>query len=201
MCNSDITVEEEKLIGESRQAFLELERRKFTNEDEIVSDDGSDVVTPEEWLIVTGIDTKEAEAILLKERMAFKRKVKVKAAKTITDAKRLQRKLPKKVSKPLLNYPSIGEDIDNSVKERKIGAHAWRRTGVLTFTYGSVSQTTGPKVTYKRIKEHLEQKYKTEFGYGTIVQLCVARNRRKLSAKRYKGVAKITSQGTERFFY
>lgn len=101
----------------------------------------------------------------------------------------------------MLNYPSIGEDIDNSVKERKIGAHAWRRTGVLTFTYGSVSQTTGPKVTYKRIKEHLEQKYKTEFGYGTIVQLCVARNRRKLSAKRYKGVAKITSQGTERFFY
>lgn len=50
----------------------------------------------EEWLNVTGIDTKEAEAILLKERMAFKRKVKVKAAKTITDGKLLQRKLPKK---------------------------------------------------------------------------------------------------------
>ena len=49
------------------------------------------------------------------------------------------------------------------------------------------------KVTYSRIKEHLEEVYQRKFSYGTVVQLCVARNRRRASAKHYKGVAKVTS--------
>ena len=85
-------------------------------------------------------------------------------------------------------YPNIGEDIETFVKERKVGADAWRRTGVLTFTYSKTSLVSGQKVTYGRIKKFLEEKYRTKFGHGTIVQLCVARNHRKLSAKRYKGV-------------
>ena len=43
-----------------------------------------------------------------------------------------------------------------------------------------------------RIQKFLEDKYKTKFSYGTIVRLCVARNHRRISAKRYKGVANIT---------
>ena len=56
------------------------------------------------------------------------------------------------------------------------------------------------KVTYSRIKEHLEEVYKRKFSYGTVVQLCVARNRRRQSAKRYKGVAKVTSRRARKGF-
>ena len=55
-------------------------------------------------------------------------------------------------------------------------------------------------MTYRRITKHLEKKYETKFGYGTIVQLCVARNRRKLSSKRYKGVAQVTSRKARKGF-
>ena len=63
---------------------------------------------------------------------------------------------------------------------------------------GNVKQ--GQKVTYKRIKQHLEDKYKTTFSYGTIVQLSVVRNKRRLSAKRYKGVARITCRRARKGF-
>ena len=33
----------------------------------------------------------------------------------------------------LKDYPNIGKDIEEQVKERSVGADAWRRTGVLTF--------------------------------------------------------------------
>lgn len=50
------------------------------------------------------------------------------------------------------------------------------------------------KVTFDRIRKHLEATYKRKFGYGTVVQLCVARNLRRKSAKRYKGVARVTTR-------
>ena len=38
----------------------------------------------------------------------------------------------------------------------------------------------------------MQNVYKRKFSYGTIVQLCVARNKRHLSSQRDKGVAKVT---------
>ena len=52
----------------------------------------------------------------------------------------------------------------------------------------------GSKITYNRIKEYLEKKNCTKFGYGTLVQLCVVHNRRKLSARRYWGAASLKSR-------
>ena len=43
------------------------------------------------------------------------------------------------------------------------------------------------------IQKHLESVYGRSFSYGTVVELCVARNCRRRSAKRYKGVAQVTS--------
>jgi len=82
----------------------------------------------------------------------------------------------------------MGKDIEEFARSRKVGADAWRRTGVLTFNGNS---RTGPNATYKRIQQHLETKYHCKFGYGTIVQMCVARNKHRLSARRYKEVAKL----------
>ena len=56
------------------------------------------------------------------------------------------------------------------------------------------------KATYTAIKQHLEQIYKRKIGYGTVVQLCVARNKQRVSAKRYKGYAQVTSRCTRKGF-
>lgn len=84
--------------------------------------------------------------------------------------------------------PEIGKEIENFVMECGAGADAWRRTGVITFDGNRKVQK---KPTFKRVKEHLERKFKMKISYGTVVQLCIARNRRRRSASRYKGVAKV----------
>jgi hypothetical protein len=80
----------------------------------------------------------------------------------------------------------LGKDIEAFVKENRIGAGVWRRTGVATFDR---NLKRGPHVTYQRIKEHLEKRYETTFSYGAVVQLSVVKNKRRRSAKRYWGAA------------
>lgn len=109
----------------------------------------------------------------------------------------LQRRRSKRVGSVLSKYPSIGKDIEAFVRSSGIGAEAWRRTGVLTF---DGNRKVRRKVTFGRIKTHLEEKYNTKFSYGTIVQLCVARNKRRKSAKNYKGVAHVTCRRARKGF-
>lgn len=66
-------------------------------------------------------------------------------------------------------------------------ADAWQRTGVITFDGNRKMQK---KPTFKRVKEHLEEKIKIKISYGSVVQLCIAKNRRRSTSK-YKGVAKV----------
>lgn len=56
------------------------------------------------------------------------------------------------------------------------------------------------KITFKKIKAHLEEVYKTTFAFGSVVQLCVARNKRRISAQRYKGLAKVTCRRARKGF-
>ena len=83
------------------------------------------------------------------------------------------------------------------VQERNVGADYWRRTGVLTF---DGNRHVREKVTYERIRQHLQQLYQHHFSYGTIVQLCVARNKRRRSACNYKGLAQVTTRRARKGF-
>ncbi len=56
------------------------------------------------------------------------------------------------------------------------------------------------KVTYERIRLHLQKVYGRHFSYGSVVQLCVARNKRHLSSKRYHGVAQVTTRCARKGF-
>ena len=47
------------------------------------------------------------------------------------------------------------------------------------------------RVTFGLIQQKLKEHYNRHFSYGTVVQLCVPRNKRRRSAKRYKGVANV----------
>ena len=88
----------------------------------------------------------------------------------------------------LTRFPDIGNTIEVYVSEANVGADAWRRTGILNFD-GNVKIRT-----YGRIQQHLEQKYKCKISYSTVVQLCVAHNKCRRSAKNYKNAAKVTTR-------
>ena len=83
------------------------------------------------------------------------------------------------------------------MRRRGVGADSWRRTEVLTF---DGNRRVGKKVTFQRIQEHLEAKYKRKFGYGTVVQLCIPRNKRRKSPARYKGLAQVTNRRARKGF-
>ena len=68
------------------------------------------------------------------------------------------------------------------------------------FTFDGNSKSVNEKVTYERIRQHLQEVYGRKFSYGTVVEMCVARNRRRRSALRYKGVAQVTSRRARKGF-
>jgi len=109
----------------------------------------------------------------------------------------LRRKQSKKVGEILKDYPNIGEVIEKHVQDRNIGADAWRRTGVLTFDSNTKVKE---KVTFNNIREHLETIYRCKFSFGTAVELCVARNKHRRSADRYKGLAHVTCRRARKGF-
>ena len=102
-----------------------------------------------------------------------------------------------RVSSILKDCPDIGETIEAFVREHQVGADAWRRTGVLTFDGNTKIKE---KVTYEKIRQHLQNEYHRKFSYGTVIQLCVPRNKRRQSSKRYKSVAKVTSRRARKGF-
>ena len=189
-----ISEEEEDVSRVGTSALEQESGERATNtlqevEDKVVTDTESD--NPDDWL---NLDIQKK----VKQRRYLNKKKHLKIfAKKKAEQQLLKRKVPKVVSKVVNKFPNIGRDIEEFVCSRKVGADAWRRTGVLTFDGNT---KTGPKATYTRIQKHLEKKYHTKFGYGTIVQLCVVRNKRRLSAKRYKGVAKITCRRARKGF-
>ena len=96
----------------------------------------------------------------------------------------------------LAKFPDIGNKIEY-VQNRHTVVDKWRRTGLLTFD-GNIK--VDQKVTYERIRQHLQEEYGCFFGYGTIVQLCIAQNRRRRSAMCYKGAAEVTTRRARRGF-
>ena len=104
---------------------------------------------------------------------------------------------PTLVCQPCKKSPDIGKKIEKLVESCSVGVDAWRHTGVLTFDGNEKGEK---KCTYRRIQEHLEQVYKRHFSYGTVIQLCIARNRRRKSARRYYGVAQVTSRRAQKGF-
>lgn len=194
----DFTVEEERLIEQSRQAFLAQSRQQALDcrDNSVATDSESD--NPEQWLSVKKLNSPEGIEMIKKQRRILRSRTKRRAAKEIASRCLLKRKIPKRVSSVLKEFPNIGKDIEEYVRSRRCGADAWRRTGVVTF---DGNRKRGPKASYKRIQEHLKQKYQTnKISYGTVVQLCTIRNKRKLSAKRYKGVAKVTCRRSRKGF-
>ena len=174
----------------SREAFLLSERLLKSNEGEegdIVSE--SDSSDQEIWNRgISNVLGERGREMIKRRRAAIHRKAVREIKKKITERRFLKRRRSKRVSRFLSEVPGIGKEIENFVKECDAGADAWHRTGVITF---DGNRKVKKKPTFKRVKEHLEEKFQLKISYGTVVQLCVARNKRRKSAARYKGIAKV----------
>ena len=194
----DFNEGERRKVEQSRQAYLQqTELTSPVNQDlDVVTDSESD--DPEEWLSVTQLNSVEGLKMIKKQRRILQCRTKRKVAKEIAENRLLKRKLPKRVSAIVKEFPNIGADIEAYVRSKRCGADAWRRTGVTTF---DGNRRRGPKVSYRRIQKHLQEKYNTsKISYGTVVQLCTVRNKRKLSAKRYKRIAKVMCRRSRKGF-
>ena len=193
-----LTEREKTDLQQSREAYRALENENVSNyDDEFHTDSESD--DPEDWIKISQ-ERSLPEMLtkkISKQKAIIYRWKKRRIAKIVASKCLLRRKVPPRVSKTLLRYPNIGKDIERFARENRIGADSWRRTGLLTF---SGNTRKGPKLTYNRIRKYLEDKYKTTFSYGTIVQLCCARNKKRQSAKRYWGAAKLVSRRARKGF-
>jgi hypothetical protein len=187
-----LTEREKTDLQQSREAYRALENENVSNyDDEFHTDSESD--DPEDWIKISQ-ERSLPEMLtkkISKQKAIIYRWKKRRIAKIVARKCLLRRKVPPRVSKTLLRYPNIGKDSERFARENRIGADSWRCTGLLTF---SGNTRKGPKLTYNRICKYLEDKYKTTFSYGMIVQLCCARNKKRQSAKRYWGAAKLVSR-------
>lgn len=193
----------EKMITEqSRQAYIAAnkvqKREKAAEESIIVSSDSGD--SEAELLATEGVPDcligNVVTEILRKRRAAIQRKA-VRSKAKIAAQRFLRRHKSKRVSKIISECEGIEGAVEEYVRSCGVGANAWRRTGVLTF---DGNRKVKKKATFKGIKEYLERKYMQNFSYGSVVQLCIARNKRRKSASRYKGVACIISRRARKGF-
>ena len=190
---SSITSPESKiLLEQSYNASLATEKEKELENrlvaqlnGEILSESESDSAVP------ATMQSPEVKNLIAKKRKNVLRKFKRRKAREIAERRLLSRSVSRRRNTIIDRFPNIGSEIESFVRSCDIGADKWRRTGVLTFD-GNVR--VNKKVTFQRIKEHLEATYGQKFSYDTVVQLCVARNRRHRAAKNYRGVAKVTSR-------
>ena len=193
------TDSEREILQQSYRAFLAVGNTEDTRianmmNGDIVTDSESD--NPEALVGQRRLSEK-MKAVVVKRRAAIKRQKQRYKAKLLVEKRLLSRKVTKTLHGVLLECPGIGKEIEAFVSERNVGADAWRRTGVLTF---GGNKRIKEKVTYERIRQHLQQVYNRKFSYGTVVQLCVARNKRRRSSKNYKGIAKVTTRRSRKGF-
>ena len=195
-----LNLEEERLIEHSRQAYLcvngSRQREQDAQNGEVVSD--SDASETELWQNgISDVLGDDGRLMIEKKRASLHRKAVRESRRKIMEQRFLKRRRSKKVGRILQDCPGIGAAIEEFVAQCGAGADAWRRTGVVTFDGNKKVQK---KATFRRIKEFLENKYKRRFAYGTVVQLCVARNKRRRSAMRYQGVANVVHKRARKGF-
>ena len=198
----EVGKKEWELLMQSKLAFNAVskelvceERDARATNGEIVT--GTESEDTEAYFDLSDPLSKEGKQVIIKRRTAIKRRARRLKAKRLAEKRLLSRKPSKHTSKVLSDCPDIGQTIEDFVSAANVGADQWRRTGVLTF---DGNRKLPNKVTYQRIQQHLKTVYGRNFAYGTVVQLCIARNRRRRSASRYKGVAKVTTRRARKGF-
>ena len=184
-----LTDEEFRLTEQSREVYLAEMLAKETRAETI--DDEDDNIPKNETS--TPID---GEAIKRKMRQ-IKDKARKKACAEIQATRLLCTKSGSRMDAIHKRHPDIGEVMEKIVAAADVGADKWRRTGVYTFSGDTKKEK---RITFKSLTEKLSNHYGEKISYGTVVQLCVPRNKRRKSMNRYKGVANVKYQRSRKGF-
>lgn len=119
---SDLSDEEERLVEQSRQAFLMTERRVAREDDDVLSDSESD--DPEDWVDVGKGLTEKMKSLVVNEKRKQKKRDRRRFLKLVAEKSVLKRRVPKRASKLLKQFPNLGKDIEDFVNENRVGADA-----------------------------------------------------------------------------
>ena len=189
--NLGLNDEQYRLAEQSRVVYLsEMQEKEIRAETIEEGEDENDLTSSE---TVGNIDS---EAIQRKLRQ-IKGKARKKARAEIEGSGLFQRKSVHRMDAIEKRHPDIGEVMEKIVTEADVGADKWRRTGVYTFSGDTKKEK---RITFKSLAEKLSDHYGEKISYGTVVQLCVPRNKLRQSSKRYKGVANIKYQKPRKGF-
>ena len=120
--SSDLSNEEQILVEQSYQAFLMTDGRRAADESCIASDSESD--DPENWVDVGEGLTEKMKSLVVNEKKKQKKRDRRRFLKLMAEKSLLKRKVPKRASKLLKQFPSLGKDIEDFVHENRIGADA-----------------------------------------------------------------------------
>ena len=178
---SQLSSREKKLLTSSYEAFCSCaasQQHQQKSADALngyIVSESEDEATAGEISRFKSVMDPEIPALVKKRMTAIRRRAKRTVSKRIAEQNFLSRRKSSKAKGIVSKFPDIGTTIEDFVRSRNIGADKWRRTGLLTFD-GNLK--VNQKVTYERIRHHLQEHYKHPFSYGTVVQLCVARNKR-----------------------
>ena len=136
---------------------------------------------------------------IMKRRKYLRQKAKTKAKSAIADLKFHTRSTSNRVKHILQKHPDIGQQMDRTAKEAGLGVDRWQRTGVTVLEHGG--EKVEKKMSFRRMQKLLQDHFNDKnISYGTVVQLSIAKNKRNKSAKRYAGVASITSRKCQKGF-
>ena len=195
--NPGLSNDEFQLAEQSRAAYLSEVAQKEVRIHEIIEEVNSDDEN-DYGGAGGGCDESPDESEILRKLKLIKDRGK-RLAKSEIELKGLngRRKSQKTESSVLARHPDIGEVMENIVREADVGADKWRRTGVYTFTGDTKKEK---RMTFKKLREKICQHYGEKISHGTLLQLCVNRDKRRMSSKRYKRVANIKYQRTRKGF-
>ena len=136
--------------------------------------------------------SKNKKSFVINEKRKQRKRDRRRFLKIVAERSVLKRKVPKRASRLLKEFLNLRKNIGDFVQDNRVGADAWRRTGVATF---DGNMKSGPRVTYQRIKEHLERKCQRKFSYGAIVQQIF----QTLSKMFWLGDVNLLSRGSRTF--
>ena len=189
--NLGLSDEEFRLTEQSRVVYLSEMQEKETRAEEIAEEVDENDLAPSETM-----NNINEEAIQQKLQQ-IKDKARKKAQAEIETCGLFKRKTGNRMDSIDKRHPDIGEVMEKIVAEADVDADKWRRTGVYTFSGDTKKEK---RITFKSLSEKLSNHYGEKISYGTVIQLCVPRNKRRLSSKRYKGVANIKYQKPRKGF-
>ena len=162
----------------------------------LIIDTSSDSDSNDDWASIASVEEPAFRLKIMKKRNQLKKKARREWKRKVNEERLLKRKIRNKTKNLIHRHPNIGAIMERLVRESGVGADKWRSSGSLTWERKKVGQ----KMTFRRLRECVQKEIGESVSHGTLVELCVPRNKRNKSSVRYKSAANIVSKRARKGF-